>query len=184
MKRRAVFTRRAALAAMLLCGASGLRWAASAGASLWMWLSVPRIAVRTLPVVLLPIVNGFWDESRIQTDEAGLLEGVGRYPGDTYGMVIAGHVTLEGNRIGPFYRLRELRAGDRVFVITRRDVFAYRVEASHLVEPEDVRAVYVRDGDALTLLTCARWDARAQRYAQRLLVRARLVQRRRIRADA
>ena len=61
-----------------------------------------------------------------------------------------------------------------MFVIAERRVYVYRVNGLQRVSPDDVRSIYVRSGDALTLVTCANWDAGTGRYTQRLLVRATL----------
>lgn len=175
---------RSLVAASVLVLCLALRPHAAGAQTVEGWLTIAAIGVVEMPVVLMPIVRGEWAEDRIGGSEVGLLDGIGRHPHDVYGMVIAGHVTLEGGRPGPFYRLHRLRRGDRIALVMARQVFIYRVEGLERVRPSDVRAVYVRDGRALTLFTCIEWNARRRAYARRLIVRATLVQSRSMAAGA
>lgn len=136
-------------------------------------LSIPALGRFDAPVVLLPIVNGAWDESRLGAREVGLLQTTGRWPGDAWAMVLAAHVTLEGGVRGPFYGLAALPAGARVALQTRSgQVWRYRTVSRRLLQPSDVKAIYQRDGRRLLLLTCAAWSQSKQAYAHRLLVEA------------
>ncbi|RMG64901.1 MAG: class F sortase [Chloroflexi bacterium] len=138
-------------------------------------LSIPALGLRDAPVVLLPIVNGAWDESRLGAREVGLLQTTGRWPGDALAMVLAAHVTLEGGAHGPFYGLAALPVGARVILQTRSgQVWRYRTVSHQLLQPSDVKAIYRRDGRRLFLLTCATWSQSKQAYVRRLLVEARL----------
>ncbi len=138
-------------------------------------LSIPALGLRDAPVVLLPIVNGAWDESRLGAREVGLLQTTGRWPGDALAMVLAGHVTLEGDVRGPFYGLGVLRRNDLVMVRTQDGrAWRYRVEGQRLLHNREVRSIYRRDGTQLLLLTCALWSEVERRYTHRLLVQAAL----------
>lgn len=139
-------------------------------------LSVPRLRLQSAAVIPLPIVNGRWDEQRLGAHEVGLLHTTGRGPNDTLAMVLAGHVTLEGDRRGPFYGLGSLRPGDPVLLQTKDGrVWRYQVKQQFLLQPSDVKAIYKQDGRRLLLLTCATWDEVSQTYTQRLVVEAELV---------
>ncbi len=138
-------------------------------------LDIPALGLSSVPLTRLPVVNGAWDEARLGAHEVGLLETTGRRPGDDLAMVIAGHVTLEGDQRGPFYGLGSLRPGALV-VLRARDghEWRYRVTGQFLLRPGDVKSIYRRDGRALLLLTCAGWDEDTWSYRYRLLVEARL----------
>lgn len=134
-------------------------------------LDIPALNLLNMPVVPLPIVNGAWDEERLGVREIGLLQTTGRWPGDVLAMVLAAHVTLEGGVRGPFYGLAALRSNARVTVRTHDGrLWHYRVIGRRLLQPDDVKAIYHRDGRRLFLLTCATWSQRKQAYARRLLV--------------
>ncbi|MCS6774777.1 MAG: class F sortase [Anaerolineae bacterium] len=139
-------------------------------------LSVPSLRLRDVPVILLPIINGAWDEARLGAREVGLLQTTGRWPNDTWAIVLAGHVTLEGNQPGPFYGLGSLRPGDSVFLHSQDGlVWHYQVKRQYSLKPNQVKSVYRRDGRLLLLLTCASWDEPSQTYSRRLVVEAELV---------
>lgn len=164
------------LLATLLLGAypAATSSGASAGAAP-LRLTIPRLALFGAPIVPMPIVNGAWDENAIGAQEIGLLQTTGRWPEDVLAMVLAGHVTLEGERSGPFYGLGSLRAGDRISLQTQDGrLWRYRVTRQYLLRTGDVKALYRSDGRLLILLTCADWDEAAQAYAQRLIVEATL----------
>ncbi len=138
-------------------------------------LAIPALGLAAVPLTPLPIVNGAWDEARLGAHEVGLLETTGCRPGDELAMVIAGHVTLEGDQHGPFYGLGSLRPGALV-VLHARDgrEWRYRVMRQSLLQPGDVKSIYRRDGRVLLLLTCAAWDEDTWSYRSRLLGEARL----------
>lgn len=138
-------------------------------------LIIPRLRLSDAPIVPMPIVNGAWDEYAIGTREVGLLQTTGRWPRDALAMVLAGHVTLEGDQAGPFYGLGRLRAGDLVVLQTRDGrLWRYRVTRQYLLGANDVKALYRPDGRLLMLLTCTAWDEEAQAYTRRLVVEAML----------
>lgn len=140
-------------------------------------LSIPTLGVREAPIVLIPIVNGAWDESRLGAREVGLLQTTGRAPLDTYAPVLAAHVTLEGGVRGVFYGLGTLRRGDRIELRTKDGrLWQYRVVGQRLLHARDVKRIYQPDGKRLLLLTCALWNERLGRYTHRLLVEAVLEQ--------
>ncbi|MCL6511044.1 MAG: class F sortase [Anaerolineae bacterium] len=138
-------------------------------------LSIPDLGLHDAPIVLLPILDGAWDEARLGAREVGLLQTTGRWPGDALAMVLAGHVTLEGDVRGPFYGLGALRSGAPVWLKTQDGrAWVYRVVGRRLLRPDDVKAIYRRDDRRLFLLTCAAWDIQRGRYVRRLLLEAEL----------
>jgi sortase (surface protein transpeptidase) len=103
----------------------------------------------------------------------GLLETTGRWPGDTWAMVLAGHVTLEGDQRGPFYGLGSLRPGQALLLYTHDGrLWRYRVVGQRLLTADAVKAIYRRDGRRLLLMTCAVWDDAQHDYTHRLVIEA------------
>jgi sortase A len=56
-------------------------------------------------------------------------------PGQAGTFAVSGHRTTYG---APFYRLDELRRGDRILIVTRTAVFTYTVSKTQVVLPRDV----------------------------------------------
>ena len=102
-----------------------------------------------------------------------LKKGPGHYPGTPLpgqagNAAIAGHRTTYG---APFYRLDELKVGDRIFTTTLQGRFEYRVAEAKIVSPSAVEVLDATVDDRLTLTTCnPRFSA-----AQRLVIVASLV---------
>jgi sortase A len=115
--------------------------------------------------------------------ERVVVEGVGRedlrkgpghvpstvMPGEPGTFAVSGHRTTYG---APFYRLDELRKGDRVLVVTKGWLFAYTVRRTQVVLPTDTWVLDDVPGPGgtpkatITLTTChPRYSAR-----QRLIV--------------
>jgi LPXTG-site transpeptidase (sortase) family protein len=140
-----------------------------------------RLRIATLsvdvPVSTIPIVNGRWDLSALGV-EVGWLTTTGAFPGDTLAMALVGHITTERLKRGAFADLEQIKPGDEIVVVTSDFEYVYHVRRRSRVTPEDVKALYVRDGQTLLLLTCTDWDPSGKRYANRLLVEAGLVEQR------
>ena len=136
-------------------------------------LSIPSLRLFDAPVVTLPIQSGRWAEERLGAREVGLLETTGRWPGDAWAMVLAGHVTLEDEQRGPFYGLGSLRLGQILLLYDKGgQPWRYRVVGQRLLAADAVKAIYRRDGRRLLLMTCATWDDAQRRYTRRLVVEA------------
>ena len=71
-------------------------------------------------------------------------------PGEGEPFAVAGHRTTYG---APFFRLNELRRGDRIDVVTPYALLRYRVKKLTVVQPSDVSVLRDR-GYALVLTTC------------------------------
>ena len=69
-------------------------------------------------------------------------------PGET------GNVVLAGHRDSFFRPLKDIRAGDAITLKTLHGDFAYRVESTSVVSPNDVGVLEARGGRTLTLVTC------------------------------
>ncbi|PWK07912.1 class D sortase [Tumebacillus permanentifrigoris] len=76
-----------------------------------------------------------------------------RLPGEPTNFVLAGHRSLKPGK--HFNRLGELERGDLIEIESANGVFTYSVEASYLVDPDDLSVLDSRPGEAdLTLITC------------------------------
>jgi len=164
---------RQASAALILAGLALFTSTGHADTRAPARLSIPSLGLFDAPVVALPIQRGRWAEERLGAREVGLLETTGRWPGDAWAMVLAGHVTLEGKQRGPFYGLGSLRPGQTVLLHAQDGrLWRYRVASQRLIAAGAVRAIYQRDGHRLLLITCAVWDDAQRRYTRRLVVEA------------
>jgi len=96
-------------------------------------------------------------------------------PGLGSNTVLAGHVSLTGGSVGPFYRLDRLQPGDKIILLTGESSYTYSIQGSQVVENTDM---FVTDATAepiVTLITCTNWDANAYTYLQRLVVVGALI---------
>ena len=105
-----------------------------------------------------------------------LAKGPGHYPGTPLpgqigNAAIAGHRTTHG---APFYRINELKKGDRIKITTLAGTFIYAVTKDPFaVSPTDYFVVANTPDPELTLTSChPRYSA-----AQRLIVKAKLLRR-------
>ncbi len=136
-------------------------------------LRIARLNVDAI-VLTIPIVNGQWDLSTLGR-EVGWLTTTGAFPGDTLAMALVGHITTETYARGAFADLEQIKPGDEIVYTALGIEYVYQVRRRSRVTPENVKALYVSDGQTLLLLTCTDWDADGKRYANRLLVEAGLV---------
>jgi sortase A len=65
-----------------------------------------------------------------------------------------GNIGLAAHRDTFFRRLRDIKAGDDVRVVTPEGTFRYRVQGTKVVEPSDVWVLDPTEQPALTLITC------------------------------
>jgi hypothetical protein len=101
----------------------------------------------------------------------------GAAPGASSGsLLVAGHVDSAKAGPGVFFKLRNVRAGDRVEVVTAAGaVKAYRVATVQLYEKADLpTSVWSRHGAArLVLVTCGgRFDKKTGHYLDNVVVTA------------
>jgi LPXTG-site transpeptidase (sortase) family protein len=136
-------------------------------------LRIARLNVDA-PIMTIPIVNGRWDLSALGAD-VGWLTTTGAFPGDKLAMALVGHITTERLTRGAFADLERIKPGDEIVYAVAEVEYVYQVRRRSRVTPDNVKALYVPDGQTLLLLTCTDWDAEGKRYANRLLVEAGLV---------
>lgn len=100
--------------------------------------------------VKLPIVEGVKKEN--------LRVGVGHIPG-TAQLGAVGNSALAGHRsyaLGHFFnRLDEIVVGDEIIILTKKNIYKYKVYEKLVVLPEDVSVIYpVGNKNIITLITC------------------------------
>jgi len=105
------------------------------------------IAVLTIPRISLevPVFEG--------TDESVLNRGTGRITG-TARPGEAGNIGIAGHRDGFFRGLKDLQAGDRIELTTRKGKTSYVVDTTEIVLPENVSVLQPKEHPTLTLVTC------------------------------
>ena len=91
------------------------------------------------------------------TNYESLEKGPGHYnstvlPGEKGNCAIAGHRTMYGH---PFYKLDELKKGDKIITQTTKKKTTYYVFAIGEVAPDDVSVIKSTKNTRLTLTTCA-----------------------------
>ena len=141
-------------------------------------LSVPSLSIN-VGVTRTRIVKSVWDVEALTT-LAGLLDSTGRKPGDALAMAIAGHVTLKDGSPGPFFKLAHLKPGDTVIYRDSGTEYTYTVTTIETVPASDTVKLYVENGAALLLTTCADWDVSIRAYRNRLVVTAMLTSQRKV----
>ena len=120
-------------------------------------VEIPALGVSTV------IKEG--DDARTLRLAVGHIAGTA-WPGE------AGNVGLAGHRDQFFRRLREIRPGHDIRIVTARGTFTYRVELTHVVDPEDVWVLDPTREETLTLVTCYPFTFIGA-APQRFIVRAR-----------
>ncbi len=136
-------------------------------------LEIPALGV-AMPVVGVPRQGDSWDVSWLGED-AGWLEGTA-FPSWAGNSVITGHVWNADNTPGPFRSLETLHWGDQVFIQYAGQLYVYEVRGLEQVDPSNVRTMLRHEEQPwLTLITCKDFDEKTNRYNERILVRAVLI---------
>ena len=105
-------------------------------------LAVLRVARIDLEV---PVLDG--------TDDLTLNRGVGRIVG-TARPGEPGNIGIAGHRDGFFRRLKDLRVGDTMDLVTRDRTDTYVVDKMQIVNPDNVSVLQATTTPSLTLVTC------------------------------
>src|SRR4030095_6535407 len=71
-------------------------------------------------------------------DDTTLGKAVGHLPDTPLPWQRSGNVGLAAHRDGLFRRLKDIRIGDEVKMVTARGEYSYRVRKTHIVNPSDV----------------------------------------------
>ena len=122
-------------------------------------LEIPKLELS------LPIFHG--------TEEAVLQEGVGHLKasslptgGESTHCVLSAHAGLPGKRL--FSDLEQMEIGDLFYLKVLDRTLCYQVDQILVVEPQELDALYIQDGeDLVTLMTCTPYGINSHR----LLVR-------------
>ena len=121
---------------------------------------IPGINI-DLPVVEAKVINGYWELS-----ETSASHGVGSAnPGQSGNTVIFAHA-----REGLFVSLRNIKTGDRIYLLTSGRWYRYSVDTTKLVSPDQTEVISPATDEILTLFTCSGFLD-----SKRLIVRAKPV---------
>ncbi len=139
-------------------------------------LIIPSLGVNE-PIQPVLIRNGRWDLRDLGLG-VGWLETTGAFPGDDLAMVLVAHLTTTAADHGPFANLQKIKSGADILYRADGTEYWYTVSEKGRVQPDRVSKLYVPDGRSLLLVTCTDWDFDRLLYANRLMVRAVLVEER------
>jgi len=108
---------------------------------------VESLAVLRIPALHLevPVLEG--------TDEVTLNRGVGRIAG-TSRPGQGGNIGIAGHRDGFFRRLKDIRTGDAIELVTISGTDVFIVDQIRITSPADVSVLQPRAKHSLTLVTC------------------------------
>jgi len=141
-------------------------------ASTRLVLEIPVIKVKS-SITGIELKNGVWDVSWLQ-DQVGWLNGTA-YPTWTGNSVLTGHTVNAVGQPSVFSRLKQLNAGEYIYVYDRGYRYTYQVVSNKLVQPNDITVLQHEDKAYLTLITCDAYDEETGAYLKRIAVRAVLV---------
>ncbi len=105
------------------------------------------LAVLRIPALHLevPILEG--------TDAATLNRGAGRIAGTSL-LGQGGNIGIAGHRDGFFRRLKDIRTGDAIELVTMSGTDVFVVDQIRITSPADVSVLQPRTKNSLTLVTC------------------------------
>jgi len=108
---------------------------------------VESLAVLRIPALQLevPVFEG--------TDEVTLNRGVGRIAGTSLPGQ-GGNIGIAGHRDGLFRRLRDIRTGDTIELVTLSGTDVFIVDQIRITSPSDVSVLRPRAKHSVTLVTC------------------------------
>jgi sortase A len=108
---------------------------------------VESLAVLRIPALHLevPVLEG--------TDEVTLNRGVGRIAGTSL-LGQGGNIGIAGHRDGFFRRLKDIRTGDAIELVTISGTDVFVVDQIRITSPADVSVLRPRTKHSLTLVTC------------------------------
>ena len=135
-------------------------------------LLIPSLSVDA-PIYALPYENGDWDVSWL-SDQVGYLQGT-TFPTLQGNSVLTAHDLRADGLPGPFADLAEMRFGQRVIVEGFGSRYIYEVRSNKLFSPKATGILEDTEQSWVTLITCAGYDAHADEYLSRRVVRAVLV---------
>lgn len=136
-----------------------------------------RLMIGALGIDMAVAPVGVAQDGQMEVPERAEIAGWYRYgpdlDADEGHMVLAAHVD-DPSGIGPFARLRELNAGDRIEVRDGDRVRIYTVERIEQTDKREIdfADVFSRDGEPrLALITCGgSWDRQQRHYSDNVVV--------------
>lgn len=135
-------------------------------------ISIPAMRLVT-NVKYVPFGGSTWLISGLKQEVAWM--GDTSWPGVGGNTGLAGHVDLVTGARGPFWNLKDLKAGDEVVLQTLKKVYTYRVSRQAVVDDHDLSVIQPTSKPQLTLITCTGWDTSLRVYLKRLVVFAELL---------
>lgn len=133
-------------------------------------LEIPRLN-KKVEITGVPHVNGEWDIGWLN-NQVGYLYGTA-YPTWSGNTVLTAHVWNAYNQPGPFFGLKEMKYGEKIFIHAFGKTYEYSVQTNERISSTDIDKVMVTEQkDWVTLLTCETYDEKNQTYAARRIVRA------------
>ncbi len=135
-------------------------------------LDIPSLGIK-LPVVGIPATKNGWDLTWLGK-QAGWLEG-SAYPTWEGNTAITAHVYLPDGKPGPFVNLKNLRWGNRFYILANGMRYTYEVRITARVRPDDETIMAHEKLDWVTLITCAGYDETTGTYKWRDIVKAVLI---------
>jgi sortase A len=132
-------------------------------------LVIPKMGLDSM-VKYVPFSGSTWLISGLKQEIAWM--GDTSWPGLGGNTGLAGHVDLVTGAKGPFWNLKDLKAGDEVTLYTEKNIYTYRVREQTVVEDYDLSVIQPTDKPQLTLITCTTWNAELYMYLKRLVVYA------------
>ncbi len=135
-------------------------------------LVIPSLGV-ALPVVGIPITRDGWDLTWLG-DKAGWLEG-SAYPTWEGNTAITAHLYLSNGKPGPFVNLKDLRWGNRFYILANGMRYTYEVRLVSRVRPTDKTILAHEKLDWVTLMTCAGYNEPTNTYKWRDIAKAVLI---------
>jgi LPXTG-site transpeptidase (sortase) family protein len=127
-----------------------------------------------MPIVGIRLEKGSWDVSWLGNN-AGYLEG-SAYPTHSGNSILTGHVTDANGKPGPFASVKELSAGDKVYIHNGSFIYVYEVRQNYLIAPGNIKTLFKHeDYEWLTLVTCETYNEKLEKFVHRRMVRAVLI---------
>jgi LPXTG-site transpeptidase (sortase) family protein len=104
-----------------------------------VWLQIPRLHVD------VAVLEG--------VDDKTLGLGAGHLPGSA-AIGSMGNAVIAGHRDTAFRALQNIRAGDRIDIVSAGQRYSYDVKGTRIVDPSDVSVLARSDKAVLTIITC------------------------------
>jgi LPXTG-site transpeptidase (sortase) family protein len=140
-----------------------------------IWLEIPSQKIKS-NIVGIPKTNSRWDVTWLGNN-IGWLNGTA-FPSWEGNSVLTAHVYNANGRAGPFWKLKDLKYGDRIIVHLDEEQYIFEVRSTRQARPAAAGFAFqhLEDHSFLTLITCEGYDKRTNSYAYRRVVRAVLVE--------